>query len=152
MHADERVDEPWRAALREACQSQTQAAVATRLGYSTGVISAVLSHKYGGGFGGNLERVQQAIEGTLMGASVECPVIGDMPRQRCIEHQRRAGKCKATSPMRVALSKACPTCANRTALASSSSAGVPAPAAPSAGIAPAAFSTANAGRASKEAS
>jgi hypothetical protein len=50
----------------------------------------------------------------LMGAVVECPVIGEIPRQRCIEHQRRAHRFAATNPMRVQLSKACRVCPNRT--------------------------------------
>ncbi len=40
-----------------------------------------------------------------MQTEVECPVCGVIPRQRCIEHQRKP--FMTTSPMRVALYKAC---------------------------------------------
>lgn len=94
-------DPNWIEVLREACRSSSQSAVASRIGYSASALSAVLS----GTYAGNLERVQRAVEGALMNHSVDCPVVGDMPRQRCVEHQR-APKA-ATNPMRVALYHAC---------------------------------------------
>jgi hypothetical protein len=45
---------------------------------------------------------------------VDCPVIGDIPRQACIAHQRRKGRFAATNPARVALAKACKRCEHRT--------------------------------------
>lgn len=98
---------PWMDALRQAACSDGQAAVARRIGYSPTVVSQVLSGKYQG----DLRRVQRAVEGALLHATVDCPVLGDLPLQRCIEHQR--GPKRFTNPMRVALSRACPTCPNR---------------------------------------
>jgi len=99
--------EPWVQVLREACKVRSQREVATFLGYSPPVVSAVLA----GNYRGDLTRVQRAVEGAFMGAEVDCPVLGDLPLQRCIEHQR-AG-FRATNPMRVQLSRTCPTCPHR---------------------------------------
>lgn len=91
----------WIEVLRAACQASTQTVVAERIGYSAGALSSVLA----GSYKGNLDRVQQAVEGALMNSSVDCPVIGDLPRQRCIEHQRTP--FTPTNPSRVALYRAC---------------------------------------------
>jgi hypothetical protein len=64
-----------------------------------------------GTYKGDVSSVQRAVEGALMGMTVECPVIGDLPRNRCLEYQRQP--FAATNPMRVQLSRACPTCPNR---------------------------------------
>jgi DNA-binding transcriptional regulator YdaS (Cro superfamily) len=86
---------------------RSQATAAAKIGYSPSVVNQVLK----GTYKGDLKSVQRAVEGALMGATVECPVIGELSRARCIEYQR-AG-FRATNPMRVALSRACPTCPNR---------------------------------------
>lgn len=91
----------WVTALREACAASSQLQVAARIGYSAAVVNAVLA----GNYSGNLERVQRAVEGALMAMTVDCPVIGELPRQRCIEHQRTP--FTATNPARVALYRAC---------------------------------------------
>lgn len=96
----------WIEVLRAACEAKTQAAVAERIGYSPATVNQVLK----GAYKGDLRRVEEAVRGALMGESVECPVIGDLPRQRCIEHQRRAGSFAATNPTRVQLARACKTC------------------------------------------
>ncbi|OBS10816.1 hypothetical protein [Acidihalobacter prosperus] len=98
----------WIEVLREACADRGQRAVSTEIDYSTSVISQVLNGLYKG----DLTRVQAAVEGALMGATVSCPVIGEMPRQRCIEYQR--SPYAPTNPMRVQLFRTCPTCANNT--------------------------------------
>lgn len=95
------MNEPWIETLRQACAGSSQAAVAKRIGYSPTVVNQVLK----GGYPGDLQRVQRAVEGALMGITVDCPVIGDMPRQRCIEHQR--SPFRATSHMAVQLYDAC---------------------------------------------
>lgn len=94
----------WLQVLREACAASSQPAVGVRIGYSTAVVNACLK----GSYKGDLKRVQQAVEGALMGSTVDCPVVGDIPRQRCVEHQR--APFSSTNPMRVQLSRACPNC------------------------------------------
>ena len=97
----------WLDELQRAAAAEGQSAVAKRIGYSTTVVCQVLK----GNYKGDLSRVQRAVEGALMHATVDCPVIGDIPLQRCIEHQR--GPKRYTNPMRVQLAHTCPTCPNR---------------------------------------
>lgn len=97
----------WLDVLRGACEARTQAEVASDIGYSAAVVNQVLK----GTYKGDVKRVQQAVEGGLMGAMVECPVIGELPRQRCAEYQRAPRS--TTNPMRVQLGRACPSCKNR---------------------------------------
>lgn len=98
----------WLQALRDACAGMSQREVGELIGYSESVVSQVLSGKYRG----DIKRVRAAVEGGLMGATVDCPVLGVIPRQRCIEHQRRP--FAATNPTRVQLWRACRSCPNRT--------------------------------------
>lgn len=77
------------------------------IGYSATVVSQVLS----GNYKGDLRAVRQKVEGALMGLTVECPVVGDLPRNRCLEYQRQP--FAATNHLRVQLSNTCPTCPNR---------------------------------------
>jgi DNA-binding transcriptional regulator YdaS (Cro superfamily) len=100
----------WLDTLRTVCAAEGQKTVAQRLGFSPTTISQVLSDTYNA----DTKRVQAAVEGALMGARVDCPVIGDIPRQACIAHQRRKGRFAATNPARVALAKACKRCEHRT--------------------------------------
>lgn len=100
-------DHDWLTVLREACAASTQAAVAKRIDYSATVVNQVLK----GTYNGDLRSVQAAVEGALMGATVDCPVIGELPRHKCLEYQRRG--FAATNPLRVALAQACPTCPHR---------------------------------------
>jgi DNA-binding transcriptional regulator YdaS (Cro superfamily) len=101
----------WITVLRESCEGSSQAAVARRIGYSPTVVNQVLKGRYGGPHGGDLDAVRKAVEGALMGLSVDCPVIGELPRDRCLAYQRRG--FAATNPLRVALTRACPQCPNR---------------------------------------
>lgn len=91
----------WLDVLRAACAAQSQTQVARLLGYSVTVVNQVLKSTYKG----DLSRIQAAVEGALMHAEVECPVAGLIPRQRCIEHQRRP--FAPTNPMNVQLYRAC---------------------------------------------
>lgn len=103
MNKAERLEEEeWIAALRAECKrTGSQARVGARLGYSGAVINQVLK----GTYRGNLQRVQEAVEGALLGATVECPVLGELPRDACLRHQQRP--FAATNPSRVQLYYAC---------------------------------------------
>jgi len=94
----------WIDVLRKACADSSQAQAATRIGMSTAVVNQVLK----GCYNGNLIHVQKRVEGALMGAVVDCPVVGEMPLNRCMENQVRP--FAATNPMRVMLYRACKTC------------------------------------------
>lgn len=91
----------WLEVLRKACEGGQQKAVGRQIGYSPAVISAVLN----GNYKGNASAVQKAVEGALMQATVNCPVIGEIPQQRCVEHQR--APFRATNPTAVQLYRAC---------------------------------------------
>ncbi len=96
----------WIEVLRTECQRTSQSQAADRIGYSTAVVNQVLK----GTYKGDLSRVEEAVKGALMGATIDCPEIGDIPRNRCIEYQRRSGTSAATNPLRIRLAKACPVC------------------------------------------
>ena len=99
----------WIEALRTEAARTSQRAAAGRIGYSTAVVSGVLK----GTYTGDLYSVEEAVGGAIMGATVACPVFGEIPRNRCIDHQRRSGNCAATNPLRVQLHRACRDCDNR---------------------------------------
>lgn len=91
----------WIAILRAACTQRSQAAVARELGYTSPVVCQVLK----GTYKGDVNRVQAAVEGALMQLQVDCPVLGLISRQRCVENQRRP--FTPTNPMNVQLYRAC---------------------------------------------
>lgn len=97
----------WLDALRTECERIGRAAVCKTIGISPTTVSQLLS----GTYKGSLDRMQSRVEGALLGSTVDCPVCGVIPRDRCIDHQVR--KFSATSPMRVQLARQCPTCPNR---------------------------------------
>jgi hypothetical protein len=47
----------------------------------------------------------------LMGVSIDCPIIGEIPLNICVDNQSRP--FAATNPMRVRLHRACKACPNR---------------------------------------
>jgi hypothetical protein len=91
----------WIDVLRAASARLGQGVVAARINYSGAVVSQVLS----GTYKGNLQRVQKAVEGAFMSAEVECPVLGALPQQTCMEIQRRPFSC--ANPSDVQLYRAC---------------------------------------------
>lgn len=95
------MSEPWIEVLRAAVAQSSQVRVARALGYSNSVVSSVL----GGTYAGDLQRVRAAVEGALMNARVDCPVLDTISRARCVEVQRRP--FTPTNPMNVSLYRAC---------------------------------------------
>ena len=99
----------WLVVLAAHAKAHRQRKAAEDIGYSPTVVNQVLK----GTYTGDLKAVQAKVEGALMGAMVQCPVIGEMPRNRCVEHQARSRSFATTNPLRVRLAKVCPTCPNR---------------------------------------
>jgi len=97
----------WIEVLRRECERSSQKRVGARLGYSASVISQVINRRYPG----DLERIRLAVEGAYCGATVDCPAVGEMPRDRCLEHQQMS--FSASNPLRVLLARTCPECPNR---------------------------------------
>lgn len=93
---------PWIETLRQACERESQSRVAARLGYSAATVNQVLK----GVYKGRLDRVQERVESVLVGGRlVDCPVLGEIPRHECLDHQGQP--FAATNPQRVRLYRAC---------------------------------------------
>ena len=96
------VDAPaWVVLLAEHCDMGSQQAVAEKLGYSPAVVNQVLKRSYKGSYA----TVEKAVRGAFAGDTVICPVLGEMPAQKCLQHQRQP--FANTNPIRVKLYRAC---------------------------------------------
>lgn len=96
------VDMPdWVLVLAETCQKLNQSTVAKRLDYSPAVVSSVLSNSYRG----DVARVESMVRGALMAETVDCPVLGGIQRNICLDWQSKA--YAATSSHRVTMFRAC---------------------------------------------
>ncbi len=74
---------------------------ARKIGYS----GAVVTHVLGNAYSGDLGRVEQKVRGAIMGATVPCPVVGEIGRDRCLDEQRMP--FSASSSIRAKLYRAC---------------------------------------------
>jgi hypothetical protein len=74
---------------------------AERIGYSIAVVSNVIANKYPGDLG----RVEEKVRGALMGATVSCPVLGEIGRDVCLDEQKKP--FSASSSIRAKLYRAC---------------------------------------------
>jgi hypothetical protein len=72
-----------------------------RLGNTGSLVSGVINNKYGGNLGAVEERVRWA----LMSQTVDCPILGEIDRNRCLEEQQEP--FRATSAFRAQLFHAC---------------------------------------------
>lgn len=91
----------WVLILAEEANRTSGAAVAKKLGLSGSLVSYVLAKKYPGDMG----RVEQLVRGALMGLLVDCPVLGEIGRDRCLVEQRKP--FSASSSVRSRLFRAC---------------------------------------------
>lgn len=91
----------WLDVLRRACEKNSQAAVARRLGLSPATVNQVLK----GSYKGSLRAVEERVRGALMGLTVDCPILGDIRRNVCLDWQ--AKPFAATNEQRVMLYRAC---------------------------------------------
>lgn len=92
----------WIMILAEACDRESQTAVARKVGYSGSAVSQVLSNTYQKG---DISRFEQAVRGALMAETVICPVMGDLPRNVCLSWQRKP--FATTNAHRVRMHQAC---------------------------------------------
>lgn len=96
------VDLPkWLVVLQEKCNQASQRQVADHLGVSNAVISQVLKQKYKG----DVDSVEKKVRGAWMGETVNCPVLGELDLNKCLQYQRQ--KMSAVNPLRVQLYRAC---------------------------------------------
>lgn len=74
----------WVEALAEAADRMTATRAAKNIGYSP----AVLSHVFAKNYPGDIEAVEQKVRGALLGATVTCPVYGEIGRDQCLDLQK----------------------------------------------------------------
>ncbi len=98
----------WFTALHEAVARSSQRAVAARLGVSTTMISQALNGRYPS----SLRTLEQRVRGTLLAATVDCPVLGEISTRRCADEQRRP--FATSNPTRVRLFVTCRSCPHHT--------------------------------------
>lgn len=91
----------WVVRLAEECDRDSQSAVARRIGYSPAVVSHVLKARYPG----DLAAVEKAVRGAFMAGTVDCPVLGPIAGNDCLQNQRRP--FSAANAQRLRLFKAC---------------------------------------------
>ena len=91
----------WVLALAHACARANATEVAKRLDYSVAVVTQVVRNNYRG----SLPKVEARVRGALLGEVVECPVLGEIERDRCEGEQGR--KFFGTSANRARLYRAC---------------------------------------------
>jgi len=95
-------NEEWHQELVKVAERLSQSQIAGRLDVSTAMVSQVLNGKY------KAHRVsgfKEKFQGAFMGYCVNCPVVGELARDRCLEFQKR--EFCATNPTRVQLYHAC---------------------------------------------
>ncbi|MBN57826.1 helix-turn-helix domain-containing protein [Thalassolituus sp. UBA3500] len=98
-------DQPlWLDVLAEQCQQSSQRAVAQELNVSATMISQALNGRYPG----DIAKLERAVRGAYMGATVNCPVLGELETHRCIANQKQ--KASSVNPTRVQLFRACQKC------------------------------------------
>lgn len=91
----------WIEALAEGCAAESQAGLARRLGVSGSMLSSALA----GTYPGDMAKLEERVRGALMGATVACPVLGEIGRDRCIAEQ--AKPFSTASSVAVRLRRAC---------------------------------------------
>lgn len=91
----------WLNVLRQACARRSQRKVAEELGVSPSMINQALK----GVYPGDLDRLKRRVEGRYLNQTVNCPILGEIPLDRCQFHQER--EFAATNPQRVELYRAC---------------------------------------------
>ncbi|MFG5381022.1 hypothetical protein [Yoonia sp. R2-816] len=103
------VDAPdWVMRLAQSCEASSQSRVAAQLGYTPAVISQVVRKKYTG----NFHNVRERVEGQLMGATLVCPALGNLPLHECQAWRAKARHFSGANHQRVLMFRACSRCPN----------------------------------------
>lgn len=99
----------WVLALAAECDRRgTPAKAAEACGVSRATVSLLIRNRYEREARG----VEARVRGALMAATVACPVLGEIGRDRCASHQERKLDAVGASPQAVRLYRACQTCPN----------------------------------------
>jgi hypothetical protein len=91
----------WIEALARLATDTSATAAAKKIGYSSSLLSALFRGSYSGDF----EKLEQKVRGVLMGVNVECPVLGEIGADQCLDEQGK--KHVGTSAIRTSLYHAC---------------------------------------------
>lgn len=97
----------WIVVLADECDRGGQGATARRVGIAKSTINEVVRRTYKARLG----NIEQKVRGALMGTTVDCPVLGEIGVDLCLENQRRP--FSAANPIRVQLHRTCPTCPHK---------------------------------------
>ncbi len=99
-------DDPpdWVLALAERADRDGLKATGAAIGYSGAAVSLAINHKYTGDLG----KVAEMTRGALLGAQVECPIVGTMDRKTCLDWQDKPRA--QTSSLRARMFRACRGC------------------------------------------
>ncbi|MGO8738589.1 transcriptional regulator [Rhodoblastus sp.] len=91
----------WIEALATAATVHSGVGVAKKLGISGSQVTQLINATYAGDIGG----AEQRVRGALMGVEVDCPVLGEIGRHRCLDEQKKS--FRGTSALRTRLFMAC---------------------------------------------
>lgn len=97
----------WVMALARACDAGSLSQIGASVGYSGPALSQTINRKYQG----DIAAVEKAVRGVLLAERQGCPVLGLIPANDCLSHQRKA--FNTASPQAVRLARACATCIHR---------------------------------------
>lgn len=91
----------WVEELAKFAMATSGAAAAKRIGMSPSVVTSVCRARYSG----DLAAVEARVRGALMNESVDCPVLGEIARDYCLDEQKK--RHVGSSAARTALFHAC---------------------------------------------
>ena len=94
----------WVIELAAECDRVGQRKAAERIGLSASVVNETVRNRYKG----RSDNVASRVRGALMGAKVQCPVVGEIGRHRCLANQTKP--FSDANPTSVALHRECPKC------------------------------------------
>jgi transcriptional regulator with XRE-family HTH domain len=94
----------WQDTLRAKVAETSQSEVSRNLGVSVTMINRWLKGKYQG----NEDTLAERVASVYHHATVDCPVLGETPRHRCLDFQ--AAKFAATNSLRTQLARQCKAC------------------------------------------
>ena len=93
--------------MAAACAESSQAKVADRMDWSATAISQALNRLYPGDY----SAIEQSFMGAFREAVVDCPAKGRMPTHECRQWRVKSRKFCSVNSDRVAMFRACNSCA-----------------------------------------
>ncbi len=97
----------WVTSLAQECDLTSQASVAAKIGRSPALINQVLKNRYTG----DLNDVRKRVETILRPSCINCPIIGEISGETCIQYQGKP--YNPGNHLAVRLFRACRQCPNR---------------------------------------